>query len=55
MAEQFSEMTRPIIDRALKVIECSKKYATVSAAYLFGSHVNGNTHEWSDIDIAMFI
>jgi predicted nucleotidyltransferase len=27
----------------------------VRAAYLFGSHVEGTPHEWSDIDVAVFL
>lgn len=27
----------------------------VYAAYLFGSHVEGTPHQWSDIDVALFL
>ncbi len=27
----------------------------IEGAYLFGSQVNGKTHEWSDIDVAAFV
>jgi predicted nucleotidyltransferase len=29
--------------------------APVRAAYVFGSHVEGRAHRWSDIDVALFL
>ena len=44
------------------VREIAKKYAeevekvlTPSSIVLFGSYINGNPHEWSDIDIAVIM
>ena len=45
-----------------KVREIAKKYSdevikilNPDKIILFGSYVNGNPHEWSDIDIAVFV
>ena len=40
---------------AIRYTEEVKKYLTPDAVILFGSYVNGNPHEWSDIDIAVII
>jgi len=40
---------------ALQYSEEVKKVLTPTSIILFGSHVNGNPHEWSDIDIAVFV
>ena len=37
-----------------KAIEVLNRNAKVTAAYLFGSQVMGNTDRWSDIDLAVF-
>jgi predicted nucleotidyltransferase len=44
-----------IKDKALLAVEILSRLGTVRAAYLFGSHVNGNADEWSDIDVAVFM
>ena len=41
--------------RALRAARVLGHMATVRAAYVFGSHVEGRTHRWSDIDIALFM
>jgi len=41
--------------RALAAVEILARMATVRAAYLFGSHVEGHPGRWSDIDVAIFI
>jgi len=38
---------------ATKYAEEVKKVLNPDIIILFGSHVNGNPHEWSDIDIAV--
>ncbi len=42
---------KKIINRYAKLLK-SKNYS-FSAIYLFGSQVNGTSHKWSDIDIAV--
>ena len=40
---------------AAKYAEEVKRVLNPDLIILFGSHVNGNPHEWSDIDIAVVI
>jgi predicted nucleotidyltransferase len=40
--------------RALDAVRILKRMATVRAAYVFGSHVEGRAHRYSDIDVALF-
>lgn len=44
-----------IIDRARQVLDLLQIKTPVTAAYLFGSQVDGTADRWSDIDIAVFI
>jgi predicted nucleotidyltransferase len=44
-----------VISRAEHALRILSKEAIIEGAYLFGSQVKGNTHEWSDIDIAAFV
>jgi predicted nucleotidyltransferase len=39
---------------AKKTLRLLKHYIKIDAAYLFGSYVNGQPHEYSDIDLAVF-
>ena len=41
--------------RALEATAALARRGTVRAAYVFGSHVEGQADEWSDIDIAAFM
>ncbi|NPV71701.1 MAG: nucleotidyltransferase domain-containing protein [Firmicutes bacterium] len=41
--------------RARRAIEVLSRSSKVAAAYLFGSHVDGTVHPWSDIDLAVFV
>ncbi|HSW10788.1 MAG TPA: nucleotidyltransferase domain-containing protein [Bacillota bacterium] len=41
--------------RARHAIEVLSRSFRVVAAYLFGSHVDGTVHPWSDIDLAVFV
>jgi len=34
-------------------IKALSKHYKIDAVYLFGSHANGNTHKWSDVDLAI--
>ena len=40
---------------AFKYAEEVRKMIEPKAIILFGSYVNGNSHEWSDIDIAVVV
>jgi predicted nucleotidyltransferase len=42
-------------DRALAAVEVLSDLGVVRAAYLFGSHVEGTSDRWSDIDVAVFM
>ncbi len=41
--------------RATEAVIYLRRFASVAAAYLFGSHVEGTADRWSDIDLAVFI
>lgn len=41
--------------RAQSAVASLSRFATVTAAYLFGSQVDGRADQWSDIDLAVFI
>ena len=42
-------------DRARAAVKTLARLGVVRAAYLFGSHVDGTAHVWSDIDVAAFM
>jgi len=44
-----------IEERARAAVACLSRLAPVTAAYLFGSQVEGRADRWSDIDLAVFI
>ena len=44
-----------IVERTRQTIEAIKSEIRPAAIYLFGSHVNGTSDRWSDIDIALFV
>jgi predicted nucleotidyltransferase len=41
--------------RARSAVASLSRFAPVTAAYLFGSQVEGKADQWSDIDLAVFI
>ena len=46
----------PVIEeRVRRTVEILSRHARVSAAYVFGSQAGGKIHEFSDIDIGIFI
>lgn len=46
----------PIIEeRARQALEILSRHTRISAAYVFGSQAEGRVHEFSDIDIGVFI
>jgi len=57
----FDKTQLKVLDKAT-VREIAEKYAeevkkvlNPTAIVIFGSYVNGNPHEWSDIDIAVIV
>ena len=46
---------KTVRELAVKYTEEVKKMLSPDAVILFGSYVNGNPHEWSDIDIAVIM
>ncbi len=42
------------LERARRIAEELRKHIPVTAVVLFGSHLTGNTHEGSDLDIAVY-
>ena len=44
-----------IIRKSELAVRSSSALGKVRAAYLFGSQTTGKAHEWSDIDIALFV
>ena len=44
-----------IADRATDAVRVIARWGRVRAAYLFGSQLQGNADQWSDIDIAVFV
>ncbi len=45
-----------VVERRVKqALDALSRHARVKAAYLFGSQVEGNIDEFSDIDVAAFI
>ncbi|MDE2058463.1 MAG: nucleotidyltransferase domain-containing protein [candidate division NC10 bacterium] len=46
----------PVIEhRSRYAVQILSRYTPVTAAYLFGSWVEGNADEWSNIDLAVFL
>ena len=43
-----------IESRARRALEVLGRSLKIVAAYVFGSHVDGTSDQWSDIDIAVF-
>jgi len=44
-----------IASRSQEAVRVLSRLCKVRAAYVFGSHVDGNPGPWSDIDIAAFV
>ncbi len=44
-----------VMRRAQEAVRLLSRLGRVRAAYVFGSHVDGNPGPWSDIDIAAFM
>jgi predicted nucleotidyltransferase len=51
----MAQIDAVIEHRSRHAVEVLSHYAPVTAAYLFGSQVEGTADEWSDIDLAIFL
>ncbi len=51
----MAQLDIAIEERARAAVVSLSRYARVTAAYLFGSQVEGRADRWSDIDLAVFV
>ena len=51
MASLDAEVRR----QALAAAQVLRRMTPVRAVYVFGSRVEGDAHQWSDIDVALFL
>jgi predicted nucleotidyltransferase len=51
----MAALNAEVMQRAFDAVAVMKRMATVRAAYVFGSHVEGHVHRFSDIDVALFV
>lgn len=51
----MAQVDATIEQRARAAVTCLSQFASVTAAYLFGSQVEGRADRWSDIDLGVFI
>ena len=51
----MAQLDLTVEQRARAAVVCLSRFATVTAAYLFGSQVEGRADQWSDIDLAVFV
>jgi predicted nucleotidyltransferase len=51
----MAQLDTRVEQRAQAAVACLSRFATVTAAYLFGSQVEGRADQWSDIDLAVFV
>jgi predicted nucleotidyltransferase len=51
----MAQLDIAVEQRAQVAIACLSRFAPVTAAYLFGSQVEGRADQWSDIDLAVFV
>ncbi len=50
----MAQVAVPIVKIVKKYIQAlEQSHIHIKSAVLFGSYVRGNTHEWSDLDIAL--
>ncbi len=50
----MAHRTASLEERLAEIVKAVRARLPVAAIYLYGSQVTGDTHEWSDIDIAVF-
>ena len=51
----MAQLDITIEERARTAVACLSRLAAVTAAYVFGSQVEGRADQWSDIDLAVFV
>ncbi|MBN1362074.1 MAG: nucleotidyltransferase domain-containing protein [Sedimentisphaerales bacterium] len=51
----MAQLDTAVEQRARAAVSCLSRFATVTAAYLFGSQVEGRADQWSDIDLGVFV
>jgi predicted nucleotidyltransferase len=51
----MAQLDIAIEERARAAVVSLSRFAKVTAAYLFGSQVDGTPDQWSDIDVAVFV
>jgi predicted nucleotidyltransferase len=51
----MAQLDTALEERARAAVVSLSRFAKVTAAYLFGSQVEGRADHWSDIDLAVFI
>jgi predicted nucleotidyltransferase len=51
----MAQVDTAIEQRARAAVASLSRFAVVTAAYLFGSQVEGRADQWSDIDLAVFV
>jgi len=51
----MAQLDVTVEQRARTAVASLCRFATVTAAYLFGSQIEGRADQWSDIDLAVFV
>jgi predicted nucleotidyltransferase len=51
----MAQLDIAVEQRARTAVACLSRFAPVTAAYLFGSQIEGKADQWSDIDLAVFV
>jgi len=51
----MAQLDIAIEERAKAAVESLSRFAKVTAAYIFGSQIQGRADQWSDIDLAVFV
>ena len=51
----MAQLDSTVERRARAAVSSLSRFAPVTAAYLFGSQVEGRADQWSDIDLAVFV
>ncbi len=51
----MAQLDMTVEQRARAAVASLSRFAPVTAAYLFGSQVEGKADQWSDIDLAVFV
>lgn len=51
----MAQIDPSVVKKANAALRVVSRLASVDGAYLFGSHVEGKSDPWSDIDLAVFV